>query len=60
MGEGKMIEHELPTVRIQKIVLENFKSFDYVEIEMACGRHFVPCDTESDIRSKRIRKNFAN
>ena len=44
-----MIEHELPTVRIQKIVLENFKSVDYGEIEMACGRHFVPCDTNADI-----------
>ena len=40
---------ELPTVRIQKVVLENFKSVEYGEMEMACGKKFVPYDTQSDI-----------
>lgn len=46
-----MIENlrDLPTVRIQKIVLENFKSVEYGEIEMACGKKFIPYDTRSDI-----------
>ena len=39
----------LPTVRIQKAVLENFKSVNYGEITFDCGRHFVPYDTKSDI-----------
>ena len=40
---------ELPTVRIQKVTLENFKSVEYGEMEMACGKKFVPYDTQSDI-----------
>lgn len=43
------MERELPTVRIQKVILENFKSVIYGEIEMACGRKEIPCDTQSDI-----------
>lgn len=39
----------LPTVRIQKVILENFKSVNYGEIVFDCGRHFVPFDTKSDI-----------
>lgn len=39
----------LPTVRIQKAVLENFKSVNHGEIVFDCGRHFVPYDTKSDI-----------
>ena len=42
-------EHVLPTVRIQKIVLENFKSVKYGEVLFNCGRKRVPQDTESDI-----------
>lgn len=41
--------HVLPTVRISKIELENFKSVRYGEIIFNCGRKFVPQDTESDI-----------
>lgn len=42
-------QHELPTVRIQKVVLENFKSVEYGVVEMACGKTFVPHGTQSDI-----------
>lgn len=41
--------HVLPTVRISKIELENFKSVRHGEIIFNCGRKFVPQDTESDI-----------
>ena len=41
--------NNLPTVRIQKAVLENFKSVNHGEIVFDCGRHFVPYDTKSDI-----------
>ncbi|MBQ6518505.1 MAG: AAA family ATPase [Anaerolineaceae bacterium] len=41
--------HILPTVRIQKIELENFKSVHYGEVLFDCGRRIVPKDTESDI-----------
>lgn len=41
--------HILPTVRIQKIILENFKSVTYGEVLFNCGRKTVPQDTESDI-----------
>lgn len=41
--------HILPTVRIQKIVLENFKSVTYGEVLFNCGRKTVPQDTEADI-----------
>lgn len=39
----------LPTVRIKKVVLDNFKSVGHGEITFNCGREFIPCDTESDI-----------
>ena len=42
-------DHQLPTVRIQKIELENFKSVRHGEILFNCGRKFVLQDTESDI-----------
>jgi energy-coupling factor transporter ATP-binding protein EcfA2 len=41
--------HILPTVRIQKIELENFKSVRHGEIVFNCGRKAVEQDTESDI-----------
>lgn len=40
---------ELPTVRIKKVTLKNFKSVEYGEVTFNCGRQFVPYDTESDI-----------
>ena len=40
--------HILPTVRIQKIELENFKSIRYGEVVFNCGRKAVPQDTEPD------------
>lgn len=39
----------LPTVRIKKVVLKDFKSVEYGEIVLNCGRQFVPYNTESDI-----------
>ena len=39
----------LPTVRIKKVVLDNFKSVGHGEITLNCGREFIPRDTESDI-----------
>lgn len=39
----------LPTVRIQKVVLDNFKSVKHGEITLNCGREFVPYGTRSDI-----------
>ena len=41
--------HVLPTVRIHKIVLNNFKSVQHGEIVFACAKKFVPQDTCSDI-----------
>lgn len=41
--------HILPTVRIQRIELENFKSVRHGEVLFNCGRKVVPQDTESDI-----------
>lgn len=41
--------HILPTVRIQKIEIENFKSVNHGEIVFNCGRKVVPQDTEADI-----------
>lgn len=40
---------DLPTVRIKKVVLKDFKSVGYGEIVLNCGRQFVPYNTESDI-----------
>lgn len=44
-------EHEkhLPTIRIKKAILKDFKSVGYGEITLNCGRQFVPYNTESDI-----------
>lgn len=41
-------EH-LPTVRIKKVVLDDFKSVGHGEITFNCGREFVPYNTEADI-----------
>lgn len=41
--------HILPTVRIQKIEMENFKSVRYGEVLFNCGRKVIPQDTEADI-----------
>ena len=41
--------NNLPTVRIKKAILKNFKSVEYGEITFNCGRQFVPYNTESDI-----------
>lgn len=40
---------QLPTVRIKKAILNNFKSVEHGEIVFNCGRQFIPYDTESDI-----------
>lgn len=42
-------DHVLPTVRIQKIIVENFKSVRHGEIVFNCGRKKIPQDTEPDI-----------
>lgn len=39
----------LPTVRIKKAILKDFKSVGYGEITFNCGRQFIPYNTESDI-----------
>lgn len=39
----------LPTVRIQRSVLKNFKSVEYGEIVFDCDKKFVPYGTKSDI-----------
>lgn len=39
----------LPTIRIQKIALRNFKSVKNGEIVFDCGRRFVPQGTQADI-----------
>lgn len=53
MREKNLIteEHEknLPTVRIKRVILKNFKSVGYGEIIFNCGKQFVPYNTESDI-----------
>lgn len=41
--------NNLPTIRIQKIVMDNFKSVNHGEVTFHCGKHFVPYDTKSDI-----------
>lgn len=40
---------ELSTVRIKKIVLDNFKSVEHGELVFNCGKTFVPANTKSDI-----------
>lgn len=39
----------LPTIRIQKIVLDNFKSIRHGEVLMDCGKRPVPAGESSDI-----------
>lgn len=39
----------LPTVRITKAILQNFKNVEYGEITFNCGREFVHYNTKSDI-----------
>ena len=41
--------NNLPTVRIKKAVMKNFKSVEYGELTFNCGRQFIPFNTESDI-----------
>ena len=40
---------KLPTIRIKKIELNNFKSVEHGEIVLDCGKQFVPYGTKSDI-----------
>ena len=56
MGEIKTLEflteeHEnnLPTVRIKKVILDDFKSVGHGEITFNCGKEFIPYGTQSDI-----------
>ncbi len=42
-------ENNLPTVRIKKIELNNFKSVKHGEIILDCGKQYVPYGTKSDI-----------
>ena len=42
-------KNNLPTVRIKKVTLKDFKSVGYGEIVFNCGRQFIPYNTESDI-----------
>lgn len=39
----------LPVIRIQKIVLKDFKSVEHGEIIFDCGKHFVPYGTQADV-----------
>ena len=39
----------LPTIRIHKAVLKNFKSVEYGEVIFDCSKQFVPYGTTSDI-----------
>ena len=39
----------LPTIRIHKAVLKNFKSVKYGEVIMDCSKQFVPYNTTSDV-----------
>ena len=42
-------ENNLPTVRIKKIELNNFKSVKHGEIVLDCGKQHIPYGTKSDI-----------
>lgn len=42
-------KNNLPTVRIKKIELNNFKSVKHGEIVLDCGKQYVPYGTKSDI-----------
>ena len=39
----------LPTVRLQRAVLDRFKSVTHGEVVFPCGRRFIPCGAQSDI-----------
>lgn len=41
--------NNLPTVRIKKIELNNFKSVKHGEIVLDCGKQYVPYGTKSDV-----------
>ena len=45
------LEHgkRLSTIRIQRIVLKDFKNIEFGKIVFDCGRHFVPQGTTCDI-----------
>ncbi len=49
MIDLEMPNFDLPTVRIKRLVLNNFKSVKHGEIVFNCGRSFVPEDTISDV-----------
>ncbi len=40
---------DLPTVRIKKIELNNFKSVKHGEIVLDCGKQYIPYGTKSDV-----------
>lgn len=42
-------QNRLPTVRLHKAVLRDFKSVRYGKIEMDCSKHFIPYGTTSDM-----------
>lgn len=42
-------KNNLPAIRIKKAVIKNFKSVEYGEITLNCGRSYIPRNTESDI-----------
>lgn len=45
-----LLKHkELPTVRITKVILDNFKSVEHGEVLLNCGKTFIPYGTDSDI-----------
>lgn len=41
--------NRLPTVRLHKAVLQNFKSVGYGEVVFDCSKQFVPFDTTADV-----------
>ncbi len=45
----KLLNYDLPTVRITGITLDNFKSVRHGTIEFNCGKQFIPYGTKSDI-----------
>lgn len=41
--------NRLPTVRLHKAILRNFKSVEYGEVVFDCSKQFVPFDTTADV-----------
>ena len=41
--------NNLPTIRIQKMILDNFKSVRHGELVFNCGKEFIPYGTKADI-----------